>query len=112
MNLVANTAVLALLAVALPCWPGQDAAFARPMRNAMEMAQAATGAQVTGEQISDAEVEQTIAVWAKRMNMRPEQLIEVYTRSGKSAGELKQHIRSHLAEQKRRQRSRVPQTVE
>jgi hypothetical protein len=44
--------------------------------------------------------------------MKPEQLIEVYTRSGKSVGELKQHIRSHLAEQKRRQRSRVPQTVE
>jgi Bacterial trigger factor protein (TF) C-terminus len=103
MNLVVNSAILALVTAVLSCGPGQDAALARSVRHPIELAQAAPGGRAAAAdvEVSDAEVEQTIALWAKRMNMTPEQLIEVYRRSGKTVGELKQHVRATLAGQKR-----------
>jgi len=35
------------------------------------------------------------------MNMKPDQLIEVYARSGKDINELKRHIRAYIVEQRR-----------
>ena len=62
---------------------------------------AAPGAPAVGNEISDVEVERTIAIWAQQMNMKPDQLIEVYARSGKDINQLKRHIRAYIVERRR-----------
>jgi|SRR5215468_9217999 len=103
MNVMVSTAGLALLAAALLCWPGQDLALAQSTRSEIQRAQAAPGGRAAAGdvEVSDTEIDQTIALWASRMKMTPEQLIEVYRRSGKNVSELRQHVRATLAEQKR-----------
>jgi hypothetical protein len=61
----------------------------------------ASSAPAAGSSITDVEIERTIAIWAQQMNMKPDQLIEVYARSGKDINELKRHIRAYIAERRR-----------
>jgi hypothetical protein len=54
-----------------------------------------------GKAISDVEVDRVIAIWAQQMKMTPDQLVEVYKRSGKDVSELRRNVRAYIAEQRR-----------
>src|SRR5262245_44323829 len=108
MNLAVHTAILALLMFAVPCWAQPEAVFSRlaPNESIVETAGKAAGDQ--GPAISDAEVDEEIAEGARRMGVTPEQLVRGWVRAGKDVGELKEFIRSYLAEKKRGQLPRRP----